>query len=54
MNLLFIVSHLISILTKGNTKEHKMANPESPKKLTIDIPKPESFPQTEEEQNIHN
>ena len=35
--LLFIISHLISILTKGNIKEHKRTNPQ-----------PESFPPTEE------
>ena len=46
--LLFIISHLISILTKGNTKEHKKTNQEPPKKSTIDTPKPESFPPTEE------
>ena len=45
---LFIYSHHISILTKGNIKEHKKTNQESPKKPTIDIPKPESFPPTEE------
>ena len=46
--LLFIISHLISILTKGITKEHKKANQEPPKKSTIDTPKPENFPPTEE------
>ena len=46
--LLFIISHLISILTKGNIKEHKKTNRESPKKPTIDTLKPESFPPTEE------
>ena len=48
--LLFIISHLISVLTKGNTKEHKKTNQEPPKKLAIDTPKPESFPPTEEMQ----
>ena len=48
--LLFIISHLISVLTKGNTKEHKKTNQELPKKLAIDTPKPESFPPTEEMQ----
>ena len=48
--LLFIISHLISILTKGNTKEHKNTNQEPPKKPTIDTPKPKSFPPTEEKQ----
>ena len=46
--LLLIISHLISILTKGNSKEHKKKYQESPKKQTIDIPKPDSFPPTEE------
>ena len=31
--LLFIISHLISILTKGNTKEHKETNQEPPNKI---------------------
>ena len=48
--LLFIISHLISILTKRNTEEHKKRNQEPPKKSTIDTPKPESFPPTEEMQ----
>ena len=46
--LLFIISHLISILTKGNTKENKKTNQEPPKKSAIDTSKPESFPPTEE------
>ena len=46
--LLFSISHLSSILTKGNTKEHKKTNQEPPKKSTIDTPKPENFPPTEE------
>ena len=45
--LLFIISHLISILTKGNTKEHKKTSQEPPKKSTIDTPKPESSTPTE-------
>ena len=49
---LFIIFHLISILTKGNTEEHKKTNQESPKKSTIDTPKPESFPPTEEIQKF--
>ena len=48
--LLFIISHLILTLTKGNTKEHKKTNKEPPKKSTIEPPKPESFPPTEEMQ----
>ena len=46
--LLFIISHLISILTKGNIEEHKRTNQEPLKKPTNDIPQPESFPPTEE------
>ena len=46
--LLFNISHLFSILTKGNIKEHKKTNQETPKKLTIDTSKPESFPPTGE------
>ena len=46
--LLFIISHLISTLTKGNIKEHKRTNQEPLKKPTNDIPQPESFPPTEE------
>ena len=36
------------MLTKGNKKEHKRTNQEPSKKPTNDIPKPESFPSTEE------
>ena len=46
--LLFIISHLISILTKRNIKEHKRTNQELSKKPTNDIPQPENFPPTEE------
>ena len=46
--LLFIISHLISILTKGSIKEHKKTNQEPPKKPTFDIAQPESFPPTKE------
>ena len=49
--LLFIISHLISILTKRNIKEHKTTNQELSKKPTSDIPQPKSFPPTEEKQN---
>ena len=48
---MFIISHLISILTKGNTKEHKRKNQEPLNKPTNDIPQPESFSPTEERQN---
>ena len=46
--LLFIISHLISILTKGNIKKHKRTNQELLKKPTNYFPQPESFPPTEE------
>ena len=46
--LFILISHLISILTKGNIKEHKRTNQEPLKKPTNDIPQPESFPPTEE------
>ena len=46
--ILFIISHLIPILTKWNIKEHKRTNQETLKKPTNDIPQPESFPPTEE------
>ena len=46
--LLFIISHLISIPTKGNIKEHKTSNQETSNKPTNDIPQPKSFPPTEE------
>ena len=51
--LLFIISHLISILTKRKTKKHKKTNQELRKKSTIDTPKPESFPPTEEKQKYN-
>ena len=41
-------SHLNSILTKGNTREHKKINQEPSKKPTTDTPNPESFPPTKE------
>ena len=47
IELLFFISHLISILTEGNIKEHKNTNQESPKKLLYH----ESFPPTEEIKN---
>ena len=45
---LFLISHLISNLTEGNTTEHEIKSQESPQKPTIDSIKPESFPPTEE------
>ena len=52
--MLFIISHLISILTKGNIKEHKRTNKELLRKPTNDIPQPESFPPTEEVQKYQH
>ena len=46
--LLIIISHLISMLTKRKMKEHKKTNQKPSKKRTNDIPKPESFPPSEE------
>ena len=46
--LFFLISHLISFLTEGNTKEHKKTNQEPPQKPTVDTPQPESFSPTEE------
>ena len=48
MNFYSIFLIFLSILTKRNIKEHKKTNQGPPKKLTIDIPQPESFPPTEE------
>ena len=48
--LLFIISHLFSILTKWNIREHKKTNQEPSKKPINDIPQPESFHPTEETQ----
>ena len=44
---MFIISHLISILTKGSNKEHKKTSQKPAKKSTIDIPQPESSPTDE-------
>ena len=44
----FIISHLLSLLTNGNHKEHKTTKQESPKKTKNDIPKPQSFRPTDE------
>ena len=49
--LLFTIFHFISILTKGNIKEHENTKHVSPNKSTKDIPKLESFRPTEEIQN---
>ena len=46
--LIFIISHLLSLLTNGNTKEHKKTKQESPKKTKRDIPQPQSFRPTDE------
>ena len=45
--LIFIISHLLSLLTNGNTKEHKKKQ-ESPKKDKSDLPQPQSFRPTDE------
>ena len=41
---------LSQYLQRGNTEEHKKTNQKIPKKSTIDAPKSESFPLTEEMQ----
>ena len=46
--LIFIISHLLSLLTNGNHKEHKKTKPELPKKTKNDIPQPQSFRPTDE------
>ena len=49
--LIFISSHLLSLLIKGNTKEHKKTKHDSPKKTKTDISQPQKFLPTEELQN---
>ena len=49
--LIFISSHLLSLLIKGNNKEHKKTKHESPKKTKTDILQPQNFLPTEELQN---
>ena len=46
--IIFIISHLLSLLTNGNHKEYKRAKQESPKKTKNDIPQPQSFRPTDE------
>ena len=46
--LIFIISHLLPLLTNGNHKEYKKAKQESPKKTKNDIPQPQSFRPTDE------
>ena len=51
--LIFIISHLLSLLTNGNYKEkihkeHKKSKQESPKKIKNDTPQPQHFRPTEE------
>ena len=46
--IIFIISHLLSLLTNGNTKEHKKTKQESPKKTRSDLPQPQSFRPTDE------
>ena len=43
--LIFIISHLYSLLTKGKNKKHKKTEQDSPKKTKF--PQPQSFPPTE-------
>ena len=52
--LLFIISRLISILTKGNIKEHKRTKQEPLKKPTNDIPQPEFFLLLKKYKTINN
>ena len=49
--LIFISSHLLSLLIKGNNKEHKKTKHDSPKKTKTDISQPQNFLPTEELQN---
>ena len=51
--LIFIISHLLSLLTNGNYnekihEEHKKSKQESPKKIKNDTPQPQHFRPTEE------
>ena len=46
--LIFIISHLLSLLTNGNHKEYKKAKQESPKKTKNDITQPQRFRPTDE------
>ena len=46
--LILIISHLLSLLTIGNPKEHKKSKQESPKKTKNDIPQPQNFRPTDE------
>ena len=46
--LIFIISHLLSLLTNGNHKENKKSKQESPKKTKNDIPQPQHFRPTDE------
>ena len=46
--LIFIISHLLSLLIKGNNKEHTKTKHDSPKKTKTDIPQPQSFFPNEE------
>ena len=46
--LIFIIFHLLSLLTNGNHKEHKKTIQKSPKKTKNDILQPQSFCPTDE------
>ena len=45
--LIFIISQLLSLLTNGNTKEHKKTKQDSPKKTKSDLSQPQSFRPTD-------
>ena len=47
-DLIFIISHLLSLLIKRNNKDHKQTKHDSPKKTKTDIPQPHNFLPTEE------
>ena len=46
--LIFIISHLLSLLTNGKIREHKKTKQELPKKTKNDTPQPQRFRPTDE------
>ena len=48
IELIFIISHLLSLLTNRNHKEHKKTKQELPQKTKNDIPQLQSFRPTDE------
>ena len=48
IELIFIISHMLSLRTNGNHTEHKKTKQEAPKKTKNDIPQPQSFRPTDE------